>query len=232
MFFGLLLALAVVATACSDDEDAGERVPIRSDVSAERCLVRLHGRSGTGSVPEERDGYAVVSPTGNDPIDGGFQWLYAEPADLESAIGEVEGWLDEVGCDTVVLNGFSNGGAFAAKLYCEGETFGERVVGVVVDDPVPDRSVVDCAPAEGVDVALYWTGGLTEATAGTPCADLGWTCDGEELLGIEAFAEELGAPVQESPNDRHDWFHDAPELADWLSSGSDRGPVASPQTGD
>lgn len=116
-----------------------------------------------------------------------------------------------------MLNGFSNGAAFAAKLYCRGETFGGTVVGVVVDDPVPDEAVVDCQPADEVDVALYWTGALTEAMPGASCADLHWVCEGSELLGIDAYAAAIGTPILASPHDEHRWHRDAPQLLAWLN---------------
>jgi hypothetical protein len=62
----------------------------------------------------------------------------------------------------VVLSGFSNGASFVGKLVCSGETFGERLVGVVIDDPVPDLGVADCAPNSTVKTAPYWTGELAQ----------------------------------------------------------------------
>ena len=73
-----------------------------------------------------------------------------------------------------------------------------------------------CACASGVDVALYWTGALTIATAGTDCESISYTCEGERLIGIDAYADELGTVAQPSPHDEHVWYRDAPELTAWL----------------
>lgn len=50
-------------------------------------------------------------------------------------------------CERVVIAGFSNGAAFAAKLMCRGESFGNTVIGFVLADPVPDRVVDKCRPS-------------------------------------------------------------------------------------
>jgi hypothetical protein len=118
-------------------------------------------------------------------------------------------------CASVVVDGFSNGGAFAAKLACRGETFDGRLVGVVVDDPVPDHGTDTCAPA--VPVALYWTGGLAStATPGWACAQADWTCEGGETIGIAATSANLGVPAKQSVNSGHAPYPDPPELRAWL----------------
>lgn len=116
----------------------------------------------------------------------------------------------------MVLHGFSNGAAFTASLYCSGESFEGRLRGVVIDDPVTDEAVHDCDPPAGVPAALYWTGSLTEAQPGVRCEDIGYTCSGEVILGIDAYATELGVEVQASPHTDHTAFPDAPELLEWL----------------
>ncbi|MGH9138272.1 MAG: hypothetical protein ACRD0G_14700 [Acidimicrobiales bacterium] len=215
----LLPAVGALAVAgCGDDDIESGPVTSLSAVHADRCLVRLHGRSDTGSPTVMGDGYAELAPDGNGEFDGGRQWLYATDDEYAAARDVVGAAIAEVGCERVVLNGFSNGAAFAAKLYCRGETFDGTVVGVVVDDPVPDEAAAGCEPAPGIDVALYWTGALTEATPGASCDDLGWTCEGDTLVGVEGYAEGLGASIQDSPHDEHTWYRDAPELTAWLES--------------
>ena len=95
----------------------------------------------------QHDDFAELSPTGNDVVGDGHQWLYAPEERYIEARSIVDDTLTAAGCRRAVLNGFSNGAAFVAKLYCRGETFDGRVVGIVVDDPVPDEAVVGCAPA-------------------------------------------------------------------------------------
>lgn len=212
------IGLVVSVVACGNDGEAGPTGPDPSqiDMTAERCLVRLHGRSETGADPVEHRDHAELSPTGNDAVDGGNQWLYDTAEHRSEALDSVEAWIDQVGCTDVVLYGFSNGGGFAGSLFCGGESFDGRLRGVVVDDPVTDEAVVDCDPPTGVPVALYWTGALTEAQPGARCDDIGYTCSGDVVLGIDAYAEALGTEAQASPHATHTAFEEAPELLEWL----------------
>jgi hypothetical protein len=179
-----------------------------------RCLVRLHGKGGGGADTVVDDDVTIISPSGNAEGWGGRQWLYFPEAEFEAARATVADAVE--GCQRIIVNGFSNGASFAAKLYCRGETFGDRLVRVVVDDPVVDAGVAGCAPSPGVDVTLYWTGALTPpAEPGWDCADGDWTCEGGSTIGIDAYAEMLRAEVLPSPFDTHEWFVDAPELTRW-----------------
>lgn len=202
---------------CSDGADTRSGPePSDTDVTAERCLVRMHGRSETGAEPVEHADHVELAPTGNDTSGEGHQWLYDTEEHRGQAMGRVEAWIDRVQCNDVVLYGFSNGAAFVASLYCRGESFDGRLRGVVIDDPVTDEAVVDCEPPEGVPAALYWTASLTEAQPGVLCADIGYTCAGDLILGVDAYADELGVDVQASPHTDHTAFQDAPELLEWL----------------
>lgn len=206
----------VVACGSGDTED---RATDAEPISAERCVVWLHGKSETGAAPVVVDGIGEVSPTGNGTVGGGNEWIYFPEERFDEAVGIVAGAVDENGCERIAVGGFSNGAAFAAALYCNGETFGDRLAGVVVDDPPPDEAVSGCAPAEGVDVALYWTGALDEmAVAGADCEPIGWTCAGGRLLGLDAYAAELATEVLDSPESEHRWFRDAPQFDDWLAT--------------
>jgi hypothetical protein len=101
---------------------------------------------------------------------------------------------------------------------CSGDTLGDRLVGVVVDDPVTDAATLGCRADATVPIALYWTGAL-DATAppGTDCDSIDWTCAGGRVRGIDAFAADLGVATTPSPFDEHRRFDDAPEPARWLS---------------
>lgn len=215
----ILLVAALVA--CSDDDTGTPGPdPSETEITADRCLVWLHGRSGTGAEPVEHPDHVELSPTGNDTADGGFQWLYDTDENFREATTRIEEWIDHVECTDVVVHGFSNGAAFASSLWCNGESFDGRLRGVVVDDPVTDEAVLDCAPPADVPAALYWTGALTEAQPGTPCADIGYTCSGDVVLGINNYAAELGVAVQPSPHSGHDAHREAPELLEWLLGSS------------
>jgi pimeloyl-ACP methyl ester carboxylesterase len=215
------LAVAAALSACSgDDGSSTPSTTLPEGLSADRCVVRLHGKSETGAEAEVRDGVAELAPTGNGEAGDGHEWVYDPEERYDEAVAVVADVVEQAGCTRVVLDGFSNGAAFAATVACRGETFGDTLVGVVVDDPPPDEGVVDCAPAPGVEVALYWTGALDEqAQPGADCDDIGWTCAGGRLLGLDAYAEALGVEVQESPYDEHRWYRDAPEIEAWLAAG-------------
>ncbi len=213
------MALVATLAGCGDDDGGATPTTTLPDgFTAERCVVRLHGKSETGAEAELRDGIAELSPTGNGRAGDGHEWVYFPDEDYDAAVAVVGDLVEEVGCETVVVNGFSNGGAFAATMACRGETLDGTLVGVVVDDPPPDEGTIDCEVAEGVDVALYWTGALTQAEAGADCDDLGWTCLGGRLVGLDEYAASLGVEVQESPFDEHRWYRDAPEIDRWLDA--------------
>jgi hypothetical protein len=209
----------------ADDPEGSAATTVDSVANAvdARCVVRLHGKGGSGGeTTVDAAGVRTILPTGNAEGWGGRQWLYFPDDEYEAARAIV---VDAVAdCDVVILDGFSNGASFAAKLYCRAETFDGRLLRVVVDDPVPDAGTADCTPDPGVEVVLYWTGAL-EATArpGWDCGDGDWTCEGGTTVGIAAYAEALGAEVRESPFADHEWYWDAPELDDWA-------PAASPPT--
>ena len=52
---------------------------------------------------------------------------------------------------------------------------------------------------------------------GTECAPIDWTCAGDRIRGIEAFAFDLDVTPQPSPFTDHAWYLDAPEPRRWLS---------------
>jgi pimeloyl-ACP methyl ester carboxylesterase len=216
----MAMGLAVSATllACGDDDrsvnTAGPPGSGTTVATTDRCLVRLHGKGGDGGETTVVDGVSVIAPSGNAEGWGARQWLYFPDDEYTTARDEVAGAI--AGCQQVIVNGFSNGGAFAAALYCNGETFDGRLTNVVVDDPVPDGAVEDCTPDPTVDATLYWTGALDEqAQPGWDCTEADWTCDGGRTIGIDAYAAALATDVTASPFDEHQWYADAPELSAW-----------------
>lgn len=218
----LLLTISAVSAGCGDEPVSGPSSAgpqsIESPVEwPSDCVVRLHGKGGDGEPSRVANDVTEVSPSGNADGWGARQWVYDSDDRYAQARAIVAEALDGAGCSRSVINGFSNGGSFAAALYCGGEQFEGRVVGYVIDDPVPDQAVLDCDPAAEVQLALYWTGALDEAAApGTNCADLDWTCAGESLLGIARYAEDLGTTAIPSPYSEHQWHRDAPEITLWL----------------
>jgi pimeloyl-ACP methyl ester carboxylesterase len=206
----VLVGLALLATACGGDGD---------EVRSDRCLVRLHGKGSSGTDPVLDGTVAVLAPDGNGEGWGDREWRYETTDELRAATSIVRDTIDAAGCERIAVQGFSNGGAFAVALLCAGESFGGRLVGVVVDDPVTDAASADCRPADGVEVVLYWTGALDEiAPAGTVCAELDWTCSGPVIRGVAAIAADLGIDVTASPLTDHTSYVDAPEPSRWLAA--------------
>jgi hypothetical protein len=188
-----------------------------TNASTLRCVVRLHGKGARGAAPYTAAGVTYLTPEGNadaGPLwNGGRQWLYFPNGRYNEARTIVASAIADAGCGRVIIDGFSNGAAFAAKLYCRGETFDNRVVGVVIDDPVVDSAVNGCGPASGVDATLYWTGGLEAiAQPGWDCTKLDWTCEGGRTIGIGAYEGALGTDAKQSKFSDHQWYQDAREV--------------------
>lgn len=226
--------VGAAAGSSSDQLDtATSGVSADADADGVRCVVHLHGKSGGGGEPYVNDDITYVFPDGNAEGWGGRQWLYFPDEDYETARQVVADAT--AGCGAILLGGFSNGAAFAAKLFCRGETFDGRLLGVVVDDPVTDEGVVDCSPVPGIRLTLYWTGALAEtAQPGWDCSLGDWTCEGGITIGIEAYAEWLDTDVTDSPFTEHQPYIDAPELDDWTpvadpSDVSETSPSATPE---
>ena len=195
----------------------GEPAPVAKASAApaaeKACVVRMHGKGGGGAATVVAFGISVVRPTGNANGWGGRQWLYEVEGDYRTARGVVVGAVDDEGCTRVIIDGFSNGAAFAAKLYCRGETFGGRLASVIIDDPVTDHAVEGCAPARAVAVTLYWTGALAgQSQPGASCAPADWTCAGGSTIGIDAYAAALRTPIKQSPMTGHTPYPGPPEL--------------------
>ncbi len=216
--------MVLLLAACGDDsQSAAERstTTLPDEFRAERCLVYVHGRSDVGAPPEQLEDYAVISPDSNESYSGGGGvWIYDTEESLQEALDILVDAVDRAGCESVVLHGFSNGAAFVGALVCTGDDFDGRLVGAVIDDPVPDDSSPDCAPAAGVERVVYWTGALdADAAAGESCDALGWTCAGsDELVGIDEYARRLGVPVTPSPNEEHEPYRSAAEPGRWLTA--------------
>jgi hypothetical protein len=205
----VVLSLAALA-ACSGGG--------RGTVTADRCRVDLHGKGDRGADPAVVDGVAVLRPGGNGEAWGGREWRYDDPDDLAAASAIVRDVVDAAGCERVAIHGFSNGAAFAAALVCSGETLDGRLVGAVLDDPVPDAATIGCVADPRVQLALYWTGALDDiAPPDTDCSTVDWTCAGGTVRDIDEFAADLGVSIAPSPFDEHRRFDDAPEPARWLS---------------
>lgn len=217
-----LVAIALICVACTPGDVAKQttRVPTNPDM---RCVVWLHGKGSDRQNDTVVDGVTSLRPAGNAAGWGGRQWIYFPDARYREVVDTVAGAIDRTGCGQVIVHGFSNGAAAAAKLYCRSERFDGRVKGYIVDDPVPDHGVDSCTPAPEVRVRLYWTGGLSEGTDGWSCKTQDWTCEGDQTIGIEKYAQALRTEVRRSIHSTHKEYASPPELKEWLT------PIAAPR---
>lgn len=192
--------------------------PLLPPGANKHCVVLLHGKGGGAQPSSVAGAVEYLRPGGNGAGWGGREWRYFPQQGYEQVRAAVTASLDAAGCGHAVVQGFSNGGAAAAKLYCRGETFGGRVLGYVIDDPVPDAGVIACRPHAGTQVRLYWTGGLAVATDGWPCATQDWTCEGGRTIGIARYAQQLGTQAVPSIHATHAQYETPPEIAAWLEA--------------
>ncbi len=139
----LCCVLSVGAAHAADAATSTTRGPVN-------CIVHLHGRGGSGFASAASSGGATwrINPTSNTEFsDGGHVWQYNTSARFADAKKVVQRAIASKRCERVVIAGFSNGAAFAAKLMCRGESFDNTVIGFVLADPVPDRVVDKCRPS-------------------------------------------------------------------------------------
>jgi hypothetical protein len=204
---------ATVTTVAPPPSSSPPPPPPTNGHSGKPCIVSLHGKGGGGQGEwTGSDGVRHSFPGGNASGWGGRQWLYYPEGNYQAARAIVANDIAAGGCGRVVVYGFSNGAAFAAKLYCRGETFGGRIVGYVIDDPVVDHAVEGCA-RPGVRVVIYWTGAIDQPD-GWNCGD--WTCEGGTTIGIARYQAAVGVAVKPSIYTTHRQYHDPPELQSWL----------------
>jgi hypothetical protein len=186
-----------------------------SQPTGKRCIVHLHGKSGRGGDTTQEGDVTHLRPQGNAPGWGGYQWLYYPDSSYNQVRSIVANAVSSAACGAVIVHGFSNGGAAAAKFYCRGETFGGKVVGYIADDPVPDHAVENCRPAAGTKIRVYWTGGLAQAVNGYDCVAADWTCEGNTAIGIERYVQLLGTNAARSIHTTHTEYGSPPEYRDW-----------------
>jgi hypothetical protein len=186
--------------------------------TGKRCLIFLHGKGGKGYAVRERDGFTDIGPTGNADAPkewgGNFQWLYATDADYTAALAIVHNATEPQGCGQIVLAGASNGGAMAAKLFCRGETFGGRLIGVFLDDPVPDQVVDGCKPGSVRSLTLVqsdWMDGVVGAGKACPSS---WTCQGN-VYSLADYAKALGVTKPGRTKEHSSSGDLAPLIASW-----------------
>jgi pimeloyl-ACP methyl ester carboxylesterase len=162
--------------------------------SGKKCVVSLHGKGGDGGAPWQNGDETWLFPTGNG--DGGgwgpHHWEYATSTTYNQALSIINSALSPHSCGQITVIGFSNGAAMAAKIYCQGQNFSNRLVGVIVDDPVPDQVVDNCAPASDIGLRLVQSNDMNLWIGGGGFCPGGWTCQGNTYSRSE-YASRIGA---------------------------------------
>jgi hypothetical protein len=166
-----------------------------------RCLIKLHGLTGRGQPTQDDGTVTLLQPQGNGTWpEGGFGWIYYSDDRLpgtgyDQARASILSSIDAVGnCGQIIVYGFSNGGAMAAKLYCRGESFGGRMVGYIVDDPVTDAGVDRCSPAAGVKVAVFHSRFMEDQVNGSTTCRPGntWVCENNVRYRLSDYDARIG----------------------------------------
>lgn len=214
----IVVVLAAAAAGCSR-----EPAPVAGTASVQvqpdrNCVVMLHGKGRTGASPAESGGVTYLRPDGNAEAWGGREWRYFPDDRYQEVRAAVADAIAGAGCGRVIVQGFSNGAAAAAKLYCRGERL-PGVIGYILDDPVPDGAVDRCTPLPDVRVRLYWSGALSTAVDGWSCASQDWTCEGGHTVGIERYARALSTGITPSIHTSHTEYASPPEQASWFDQG-------------
>jgi hypothetical protein len=158
-----------------------------------RCMVFLHWRGGAANAVVQRGNYSIAWPGGNQPYPPGRAWYYFPQVEYASMIAGIKASIPP-SCGRIILKGFSNGAAAASKIYCSGETFGGRLIGVVSDDPVMDEGTLNCTPPLGVPAVVYYTGGLQAGPYN--CSTNGYICQGGVVVSNNAYISRMGPQAQ------------------------------------
>jgi pimeloyl-ACP methyl ester carboxylesterase len=217
----MLFATGVMTSACGQQTAGSTAIPpapLLPPGVAKKCVLLLHGKGGIAQPSSVIADIEYLRPGGNGSGWGGREWRYFPAEGYAQVRASLENALTTAGCGRAIVQGFSNGGAAAAKLYCRAEDFSGRVIGYIIDDPVPDEAVLGCKPRAGMHLQLYWTGGLAVATDGWSCAAQDWTCEGGRTIGIARYARELGTSAAQSIHATHAEYTSPPEVAAWLGS--------------
>lgn len=198
--------------------DATVSRPDASVSGGQRCVIFLHGKGSAGAnTRDDPAGFKYISPNG--PASAapwnGQQWLYFPDSGYNDVVAVVQKAISDNSCARVIIHGFSNGGAAAAKLYCRGNTFGGTVLGYIADDPVPDHGADSCARPAGVRLRVYWTGGLNHCVDGWECGPAEYTCEGGTTVGVNKYAANLGTQWVQSKYSVHQQYDNPPEYSSW-----------------
>lgn len=126
----------------------------------------------------------------------------ADEQAYQSLVMYLRGHLEQRNCGPTIILGYSNGGGLAAKLYCRGEDFGDRVFGYIVDDPVMDNGVLNCQPSSNIRKTHFiHSSELSDAAAGAAsigysCNVTTWYCEDNRTMSLTQYEARIGVDSQ------------------------------------
>jgi hypothetical protein len=205
-------------------------------ISGRRCELWLHSAGGGGgSSYVDSEGDLVLRPqsTKSDgsaynfwEYDGPHNYAYdpgvnsSEVASYNRIVNQLTSTLSSNGCGATVVLGQSAGGGLAAKMYCRGETLGNRAFAFIVDDPVIDNGVRNtggCKPGATVkhsqfthstemqiqadrastgnhcswDPPYWWQNGQT-VNSYRQGQGTGWYCEDNRTMSLNEYQQIIG----------------------------------------
>lgn len=207
------------ASGASGDSVLRFNQPASPPVSGRNCTLYLHGAGQQNNVSDTNtsDGFFYAQPRTPGIYNEAF-WEYDGPhtysqtpatgeSDYQTIRNYLENYLNSRNCGKTLVEGSSNGGGLAAKLYCRGEDFGQRVWAYVVDDPVMDMAVVNCSPSSNVR-RVYFThstelkndAAFAVNNHGGNCAyaGQGWYCHDNRTMTVAQYENYIGVDSVES----------------------------------
>ncbi len=225
-------------------------------IEGKKCTLQLSGAGLSNNGEQDVTnavGYVQVTPPKlvHDEYPGERRafWEYDGPHtyDQTPETGDAEyiehrdsvaAFLDDRGCGPTMVVGGSNGGGFAAKLYCRGEDFGGRVWGYSLKDPVWDHGVLGCTPSSNIShklaVRSIWLKRLAEGTAPEyRCDEISevdvhdqfagengdWYCEDNRTMSQADWEAATGITSVLAGTGHIGSYDLEPELADWTIQG-------------
>ncbi len=236
------------------DEPAQRATPVASPpvIQGKRCTLQISGagmlNNGEQDVKNALGAVQVTPPkleSDEYPGERSAFWEYDGPHtyDQTPTTGErdyvehrdsVAAFLEARDCGPTMVVGGSNGGGFAAKLYCRGEDFGGRVWGYFLKDPIWDHGVLGCTPSANIShkfaVHSVWLKRLAEGTAPEyRCDEISevdvrdqftgengdWYCEDNRTMSQVDWEQATGIRSVLAGTDHIGSYDLEPDLADW-----------------
>lgn len=197
----------------SDEDDDSSNPVVQAVVAGQRCNIFLNG-AGTWEGQADQNWTDLdlihITPEKPDSPNRNF-WKYDGPHDFaydpdsvsdqavyDGLVQYISDQLDDRDCGPTFIAGGSNGGAFAAKMYCDGQDFGGRAWGYHIDDPVMDNGVLGCDPSPNIQTVMFThSQEMQEDAAGavdSRCSNIMWQwyCEDDTTMTVEDYQTTTG----------------------------------------